>query len=158
MRARATAAMADARPTGNTTARRAAQVLIEKDLGFAVPTPKQKKNLVVAFAKRDMIVYGKAFDVIRLSGQVDLNDLEEVERHLERVTLYEIKSTAKECGSDFNGYFFSLTAAEVLVSQSLKGRFKFVFVDIHTRNHLELSLSEMFARAKGIYPSWSIAF
>ncbi len=158
MRAPATAAVAGIRPTGSATARRAAQVLIEKGLGFAIPTPKQKKNLVIAFAQRDMIVYGKAFDVIKLSGRVDLNNLEDVQRHLERVTLYEIKSTAKKRGGDFRGHFFSLTAAEVLVSQSLKGRFKFVFVNVQTRNHLELSLSEMFGRAKGIYPSWSIAF
>ena len=158
MRVRATVPIAGARPTARTTARQAAEVLVGKSLGFAIPTPKQKKNLVVAFAKRDMIVYGKAFDVIRLSGQVDLNDLGEVERHLEQVTLYEIKSTAKECGGDFRGYFFSLTAAELLVSQSLKDRFKFVFVNIHTRNHVELTLSEMFARARGIYPSWSIFF
>ena len=105
MRVHATAVLAGTRPTGNATARRAAEVLIEKGLGFAIPTTKQKKNLVVAFAKRDMIVYGKAFDVIRLSGPVDLNDLEEVERHLEQVTLYEIKSTAKECGSDFGATF-----------------------------------------------------
>jgi len=91
--------------TGNTTARRAAQVLIEKDLGFTIPTTKQKKNLVVAFAKRDMIVYGKAFDIVRLSGPVDLNCPELVERDLEGITLYEIKSTAKECGSDFKGIF-----------------------------------------------------
>lgn len=127
-------------------------------MGFAIPTPKQKKNLVVAFAKRDMIVYGKAFDVVRLSGQVDLNDLQEVERHLERVTLYEIKSTAKEVGSDFEGYFFAVTAAELLVSQSLKSRFKFVFVNTITGAHRELSVSQMFARAKGIYPTWSILF
>ena len=150
--------MADAKKLGNTTARRAAEILAAKGLGFAIPTAKQKKNLVVAFAKRDMIVYGKAFDMVRLSGQVDLNHLEEVERHLERVTLYEIKSTAKEVGTGFEGYFFGLTAAELLVSQSLKSRFKFIFVDINTGNHLELSLSQMFARAKGIYPTWSILF
>jgi hypothetical protein len=153
-----TAAMADAKETGNTTARRAAEILTAKGLGFVVPTAKQKKNLVVAFAKRDMIVYGKAFDIVRLSGQVDLDHLEEIERHLERITLYEIKSTAKEVGVGFEGYFFGLTAAELLVSQSLKSRFKFIFVDTNTGNHIELSLSQMFARAKGIYPTWSILF
>jgi hypothetical protein len=96
--------------------------------------------------------------VVRLSRQVDLNDLEDVERHLEEVTLYEIKSTARECKADFRGHFFSLTAAELLVSQSLRDRFKFVFVNIHTGDHLELTLSEMFARARGIYPGWSISF
>lgn len=158
MRVRATAVVAGANATRNSTARRAADVLVGKDLGFVIPTAKQKKNLVVAFAKRDMIVYGKAFDVVRLSGQVDLNHLEDVERHLDHVTLYEIKSTAKEVGNDLKGYFFAVTAAELLVSQSLKSRFKFVFVNVNTATHLELSLSEMFARAKGIYPTWSILF
>jgi hypothetical protein len=132
--------------------------LVEKGLGFVVPTARQKKNLVVAFAKRDRIVYGKAFDVVRLSGQADLNDLEEVERHLRQVTLYEIKSTAKNCADDFRGHFFSITAAEILVSQSLRDQFKFVFVNIHTSHHLELTLAEMFGRARGIYPGWSISF
>jgi hypothetical protein len=150
--------MAAARPTGSTTARRAADILVGKGLGFAIPTAKQKKNLVVAFAKRDMIVYGKAFDIVRLSGEVDLNDLDQVERHLKQVTLYEIKSTVKEYADDFRGHFFSLTAAEILVSQSLKDQFKFVFVSTRTGTHLELTLSEMFARAKGIYPGWSIMF
>jgi hypothetical protein len=132
--------------------------LVAKGLGFTIPSARQKKNLVVAFAKQDRIVYGKAFDVVRLSGQADLNDLEEVERHLKQLTLYEIKSTAKVCPPDFKGHFFSLTGAEILVSQSLREQFRFVFVNIRTGNHLELTLSQMFARAKGIYPGWSLSF
>jgi len=87
-----------------------------------------------------------------------LNDLEDVERHLDGITLYEIKSTNRDVGASFEGYFFGLTAAELLVSQSLKDRFKFIFVDINTGKHLELTLSQIFARAKGIYPTWSILF
>jgi len=54
--------MADAKRQGNTTASRAADILITRGLGFVIPTAKQKKNLVIAFVKRDMIVYGKTFD------------------------------------------------------------------------------------------------
>ncbi len=158
MRVRATAVMADAPIRHNTTARRAAEILVRKDLGYVIPTGKQKKNLAVAFVKRDMIVYGKAFDIVRLSAPVDLDHIEEIERHLENVTLCEIKSTAKGARSNFEGHFFSLSGAEVLVSQSLKTQFKFVFVNINTGDHLELSLSRMFARAKGIYSGWSISF
>jgi len=158
LRVRARAVKADAPTTSNTTARRAAEILVQKDLGYVIPTGKQKKNLAVAFVKRDMIVYGKAFDIVRLSVPVDLNYVEEIERHLEHVTLYEIKSTAKGVRRAFEGHFFSLTAAELLVSQSLKSQFKFVFVNINTGDHLELSLSQMFARAKGIYPGWSVSF
>jgi len=158
LRVRATAVIADAPTRRNTTARRAAEILVRKGLGYVVPTGKQKKNLAVAFVKRDMIVYGKAFDIVRLSVPVDLDHIEEIERHFDNVTLYEIKSTAKGARSNFEGHFFSLSGAEVLVSQSLKSQFKFVFVNINTGDHLELSLSQMFARAKGIYPGWSIMF
>ncbi|MBI5760157.1 MAG: hypothetical protein HZA46_16695 [Planctomycetales bacterium] len=144
--------------SGNTTANLAAQILIRKQLGFVLPTAKQKRHLVVAFAKRDMIVYGKAFDILRLAKPIDLNSLEEVEAHLDQITLYEIKSTKQDFNEAFDGYFFGLTAAEVLVAQSLKKRFQFVFVNTLSGSHLELTLSQIFARARGIYPTWSISF
>ena len=56
--------MADAKRQGNTTARRAADILITRGFGFVVPSAKQKKNLAIAFVKRDMIVYGKAFEFL----------------------------------------------------------------------------------------------
>jgi hypothetical protein len=55
-------------------------------------------------------------------------------------------------------YFFALTAAEVLVAQSLKSQFRFIFVNTVTGAHIELMLSEVFARDRGIYPTWSISF
>lgn len=144
--------------SGNTTARKAAQILLTKNMGYIIPTPRQKKNLVVAFAKRDMIVYGKAFDVVHLEAPVNLDSLEEVESHLDDIVLCEIKSTNQEFGDDFRGYFFALTAAEVLVSQSLRRRFRFIFVNTITGAHLELPLNKVFAKARGIYPTWSISF
>ncbi len=147
-----------ANKSGNTTARKAAQILVAKNIGYIIPTARQKKNLVVAFAKRDMIVYGKAFDVLHLKALVNLDSLEEVESQLDDIVLCEIKSTNQEFGSDFRGYFFALTAAEVLVSQSLKERFRFIFVNTISGAYLELPLNKVFARARGIYPTWSISF
>jgi len=144
--------------SGSSTARKAAQILVAKNIGYIIPTARQKKNLVVAFAKRDMIVYGKAFDVLHLKASVNLDSLEEVESRLDDIFLCEIKSTNQEFGSDFRGYFFALTAAEVLVSQSLKERFRFIFVNTITGVHLELPLNQVFAKARGIYPTWSISF
>lgn len=141
----------------NTTARQATQILGAKGLGYLVPTAKQRKNLVMAFVERDMIVYGRAFDMAKLSESVNLDDRAEIQSKLDSIQLCEIKSTNKvNIGPDFRGYFFGLTAAEVLVAQSLKHRFKFVLVNTLTKHHLELGLSEMFGRAKGIYPTWSI--
>lgn len=144
--------------SGQKTAKAAAAIHVGKKAGFLIPTAKQRQNLLVAFAKRGKVVYGKAFDVVRLAKAVDLGDLAAVEKHLEQITVFEIKSTRKKLRSDFSGYFFALTAAEVLVAQSLKKQFGFVLVNIGTSEHLEISLSEIFARAKGIYPTWSISF
>jgi hypothetical protein len=105
-----------------------------------------------------MVVYGKAFDIVRTSGIVNLDDLTEVEQHLNKITIFEIKSTRKKLKPDFSKYFFALTAAEVLVAQSLKKNFKFVFVNTTTGDFLELDLVGIFAKARGIYPTWSICF
>ena len=144
--------------SGQKTAKAAAAILVAKKAGFIIPKGKQRQNLLVAFAKRGKVVYGKAFDVVKLSAPVDLADLTEVEKHLEQIIVFEIKSTRKKLKADFSGYFFALTAAEVLVAQSLKKQFGFVLVNTGTGEHLEMSLSEIFARAKGIYPTWSICF
>jgi hypothetical protein len=144
--------------SGSATAGKAAQMLVEKGLGYRIPTAKQKKNLVVAFAKRDMIVYGKAFDVVRLSESVNLDSFEDIEANLRKVLVCEIKSTKKNVAPDFRGYFFALTAAEVLVAQSLKSQFRFIFVNTVSGAYLELKLAEVFAKARGIYPTWSISF
>ncbi len=144
--------------SGQKTAKAAAAILVAKKAGFIIPTGKQRQNLLVAFAKRGKVVYGKAFDVIKFSAPVDLDELAEVEKHLEQIKVFEVKSTRKKLRSDFSGYFFALTAAEVLVAQSLKKQFGFVLVNTGTREHLEMTLSEIFARAKGIYPTWSICF
>ena len=144
--------------SGSATAKKAAQFLAERRLGYVVPTASQKRNLVVACAKRDLIVYGKAFDVIRLTGEVNLDSPEEVERKLAQIVFCEIKSTKQTFADDFRGYFFGLTAAEVLVAQSLKNQFRFIFVNTVTGSFLELKLNEIFAKARGIYPTWSISF
>lgn len=144
--------------SGSATAKKAAQLLAEKNLGYVIPTARQKRNLVVACAKRDFIVYGKAFDVLRLTGEVNLDSLEEVETKLSQIVICEIKSTKQKFDPDFRGYFFGLTAAEVLVAQSLKDQFRFLFVNTVTGSFLELKLNEIFAKARGIYPTWSISF
>jgi len=144
--------------SGSATAGKAALLLVEKRLGYKILTAKQKKNIVVAFAKRDKIVYGKAFDVVHLSQPIDLDSLEDVEENLGKILVCEIKSTKKDVSADFRGYFFALTAAEVLVAQSLKTQFRFIFVNTVSGAHMELQLNEVFARARGIYPTWSISF
>lgn len=80
----------------------------------------------------------------------------DLERNLHKVTLLEIKSTKRNLRADFSSFFFALTGAEVLVAQSLKKQFKFALVNTSTGEHVDMDLAEIFARAKGIYPTWSI--
>ncbi len=141
------------------TAKNAAKILVEKNIGFVIPTAAQKKILLVAFAKKNKVIYGKAFDIIKVIRPVDLDNRDDVEQQLARIVLYEIKSTSKNnVARDFGKYFFALSTAELLVAQNLKTHYKFVFVNTKTKEHLELTLAEIFAKAKGIYPVWSIMF
>ncbi len=115
----------------------------------------------MAFAAEEKILYGKAFDALRVPDglDVDLDDLESVEANLDQLVLYEIKSTnRKNLGDDFRGYFFALTAAELLVAQSLGEQFRFLLIHTLTGDRLELTRQALFQKARAIYPSWSVLF
>jgi len=106
-------------------------------------------------------VYGKAFDIVKFSSpiKIDLENLSEVEKSLDKIIIYEVKSTnRKNIARNFERYFFGLTTAELLVAQNLKNNFKFVFINTETKEFLELTLRQIFEKAKGIYPVWSIQF
>jgi len=142
----------------NQTAKRAVQILLASKRGFVLPNAKQKRLLLVEFARRNLVLYGKAFDVVKVVGKVNLDDAAEVQRNLDRITVCEIKSTGRNLPADFKGYFFALTTAELLVAQSLKQRFKFIFVNTVAGKYMELTLQELLGMTRGIYPTWSIRF
>lgn len=149
---------ADLFQSGQSTSKKAAEILVAKQAGFVIPTAGQRQNLLVAFAKAGKAVYGKAFDMVKLDRSINLDNANEVESNLAHLVLLEIKSTKKALPPDFAGFFFALTGGEVLVAQSLKSQFRFILVNTTTGNYLEMGLTEVFSRAKGIYPTWSISF
>ena len=142
------------------TASAAATILAVSGAGFVVPTAAQKRNILVALAKANKVVYGRAYDIIKIRGKtkINLSNAGDVEKNIDRIQIYEIKSTNRSLDSTFEGYFFSLSTAELLVAQSLGPRFKFVFVNITTQTFVELTLAGILRRTKAIYPSWSIRF
>jgi hypothetical protein len=143
--------------TNQRTAKLAGEILRDSGRGFVIPTARQREAILVAFVRAGFVVYGKAFDVVRVEGSVDLEDEVDVRKNLSSIVLYEIKSTSKPIVTeDFRRYFFSLSTAELLVAQNLGERYRFAFVNTRTRTFLELTLQEIFARARGIYPMWSI--
>ena len=80
--------------SGQKTAKKACALLVANKGGFVVPTARQKSNLLVAFAKKGKVVYGKAFDIVKVSAPVDLDDLADVEKNLKELVICEIKSCA----------------------------------------------------------------
>lgn len=141
------------------TAKKAVEILTSKDEGFYEPTARERDALLIAFAMRRKAIHGAAFDVVRLRRAVDLSDAAEISANMDAVELFEVKSTNRSgIGPDFRGYFFALTTAELLVSQSLGKQFGFAFVNTVTGDHMELTLQQLFARSRGIYPTWSIKF
>lgn len=141
------------------TARRAVEVLLEQKAGFHQPTARERDALLVAFAMKRQVIYGAAFDVIRLSRPIALTEPAEIAENLDAITVYEIKSTNKlRTRADFGGYFFDLTTAELLVAQSLGDRYRFAFVNILSETWLDMTLQEVFAKARKIYPKWAVSF
>jgi hypothetical protein len=82
---------------------------------FKVPTADQKKKLLIAFAHKNKVLYGRAYDIIKVSGSgpLDLNDEQDIKKHFDRITIYEIKSTTRKLDNKFKGYFFAITTAEL---------------------------------------------
>lgn len=144
---------------GHKTARKAVDLLVAKEMGFHNPTKVERDALLVGFAMKRKVLYGAAYDAVRLEAAIDLTDPQSIADNVSAITLCEIKSTSREAvGADLNGYFFNITAAELLTAQSLGKRYRFVFVNTLDGSHAEMSLAEVFARARGMYPAWHIRF
>ena len=139
------------------TAKKATNILCNKKLGFRILSGIERTNLAAAFARENKVVYGKAFDLIRCNKIINFEDEKEILNKLDYITVYEVKSTnQKKIQPNFEGYFFDLTTAELLVAQSLGDQYKFVFVNTITEKFMELSIEEVYGRAKKIYPKWAI--
>lgn len=149
----------DPKFAGHRTAQRAVDILLAHDPRYRCPTRKERDALLVGFAKHRKVLYGAAFDVIRLDQPIDLADSDAIADAIDAITVCEVKSTnQKKVGADLKGYFFNITAAEHLTAQSVGDRFRFVFVDTLTGEQQEMSLNQIFGRARGMHPAWHIRF
>ena len=144
---------------GHHTAKRAVRILVDSGLGFTEPSRAERDALLVGFAMHRRVLYGAAFDAVRLSRPVDLTNTAEIAANMDAIMIYEIKSTNRtNMRADLKGYFFNVTAAELLVAQSLGPQYRFAFVNVLTAEHQEMTLGEVFGRAKAMYPAWHIRF
>jgi len=141
------------------TSRRAIEILLSDYHGFRCPTRSVRQELLVGFAMRGFALTGAAYDIVQINGDVDLGDRNNISSNLDAITLCEIKSTNRVAmKEDLKGYFFNVTAAELLVAQTLGERFKFAFVNVLTRSLQMLSLPEVMAKSRALYPAFHIRF
>jgi hypothetical protein len=99
---------ANSKGSGSSTSKLAMAMLTQGDASFRQPTRVQRRNLAMAFAADEKILYGRAFDALRVPDgvDIDLDDLKSVESNLAHLVLYEVKSTNRQnLGEDFRGYF-----------------------------------------------------
>ena len=100
------------------TARRAIEVLVSKGLGFHEPKKRERDALLIAFASCGKAIHGAAFDIVRLTTYIDLTDQHAICANMDKLELFEVKSTNRPgLEDDFRGYFFNLTTAELLVAR-----------------------------------------
>ena len=105
---------------------------------------------------RGFALPGAAYDVIRLAQVIAL-DRESISQNLDAITLVEVKSTNRAMlKDDLKGYFFNVTAAELLTAQVLGDRYRFAFVNVVSKKVQLKSLSEVLACARSIYPAFHL--
>lgn len=144
---------------GHRTARRAIDILLAREARYRCPTKAERNALLVGFAMHAKVLYGAAFDMVRLDREVDLGDHQAIADNIGAITICEIKSTNRPAlKADLKGYFFNITAAELLTAQSLGAQYRFLFVNTLTGEHAEMALNEIFGRARAMYPAWHIRF
>lgn len=155
------------RGSSQQTAKMALEILEkleDPDYLYKTPSANERRALLRVFAGKGKVLYGKAFDMVRINKEtIQVGEMTEewIEAHFKAITIAEVKATKqKKIKPDFRGYFFGLTAGELLVAQSLAKQYIFLFVNIHTPNAvpLALSLQEVYGTAKSVYPTWSIRF
>jgi len=139
------------------TAKRALEILSSGKDNFRVLTRRERNILMLAFAENNKVLYGNAYDLVKCPEKVDFSKIDEVRKAMKSIIVYEVKSTNRvNMKQDFSGYFFDLTTAELLVSQSLKEQYMFAFVNTTTREHVQMTIRDILGRAKNIYPKWAI--
>jgi hypothetical protein len=149
------------------TAKKAIKILEEfndPEYMYKAPTIDERRALLRVFAGHEKALYGKAFDMVRIQRSVGpITELTEswIDANFHSISVAEIKSTNRtKIKSDFRGYFFALTAGELLVAQSLGKQFVFLFVNVNLPDDkpLTLSLQGLYQKAQAIYPTWSVRF
>ena len=132
----------------NQSAERIAINTLLKNPKFKELTAKEKNTLFVAYARKNKVVHKRAFDLIRISAKIDFSSEASIMENIENITFIEVKSTKMSKDVNFSGQFFGLTMREMIMGQTYKNNYQFIFVDITNGNTLEMDLKKLYSRMK----------
>ena len=132
----------------NQSAERIAINTLLKNPKFKELTAKEKNTLFVAYARKNKVVHKRAFDLIRISAKIDFSSEASIMENIENITFIEVKSTKMSKDVNFSGQFFGLTMREMIMGQTYKNNYQFIFVDVTNGNTLEMDLKELYSRMK----------
>ena len=132
----------------NQSAERIAINTLLKNPKFKELTAKEKNTLFVAYARKNKVVHKRAFDLIRISAKIDFSSEVSIMENIENITFIEVKSTKMSKDVNFSGQFFGLTMREMIMGQTYKNNYQFIFVDITNGNTLEMDLKKLYSRMK----------
>ena len=132
----------------NQSAERIAINTLLKNPKFKELTAKEKNTLFVAYARKNKVVHKRAFDLIRISAKIDFSSEASIMENIENITFIEVKSTKMSKDVNFSGQFFGLTMREMIMGQTYKNNYQFIFVDVTNGNRLEMDLKKLYSRMK----------
>ena len=132
----------------NQSAERIAINTLLKNPKFKELTAKEKNTLFVAYARKNKVVHKRAFDLIRISAKIDFSSEASIMENIENITFIEVKSTKMSKDVNFSGQFFGLTMREMIMGQTYKNKYQFIFVDVINGNTLEMDLKKLYSRMK----------
>ena len=132
----------------NQSAERIAINTLLKNPKFKELTAKEKNTLFVAYARKNKVVHKRAFDLIRISAKIDFSSEASIMENIENITFMEVKSTKMSKDVNFSGQFFGLTMREMIMGQTYKNKYQFIFVDVINGNTLEMDLKKLYSRMK----------
>ena len=130
----------------NQSAERIAINTLLKNPKFKELTAKEKNTLFVAYARKNKVVHKRAFDLIRISAKIDFSSEASIMENIENITFIEVKSTKMSKDVNFSGQFFGLTMREMIMGQTYKNKYQFIFVDVTSENTLEMDLKKLYSR------------
>ena len=134
---------------------------IMADYGYIRPNPFQRKNIIRAFHALGKAVSKTGFDLIERKYGEHVNDPERLKVIIHELVLYELKTAGAKRKSvvaeNWKGLGFTLTSAEKNNATLLGENYKFIFLNLKTKNMNVYAMEDFFDDERAnIYPTYSI--